>query len=571
MVARLGVTTIASDPSVRFTPPAAPWRIARDEWSSLPLTLDARWRPWQCRQSLHILLWIRSLDGRVLLSAPAVPMNKAAARRGELTARFKILDAGAYNVSVITVQTNLSSFGGRALYHDSHNPGAVLLAAPPATLLVTDSQASSEVSFTSSRVALHLPTTLPTCQLFGTRGEDVLREQLNGRWIRCNAISSRFCEHHACLRDGWLFAPWGCRHKLHTAGEAHLIATKAQRRRQRPLWIVFMGSSIIRGAFHSLVDVLAAKEVAPLFANALSSSPGVGSTTKCWGWSDVRISNALRLSFQDFRLAHYVTDASNATRLLPAIVRLTQLLKEGPDLIVMESFEHIRYSDPGTFGKVIAGLELALRSRSADEWRGRLVLTAAKESAATFGMEGGYCDYPESGEDFVSSSSKAFEALMRRLRPEMRSRLAYWNEDEMAWPMFFDMEAPLKAKGGELTVHWHRYNLWRGQSGSTNSHRGVAGIVSEMSAQIYLSALIAEAGDAEQLQSNATSAHHHHHHHHDEHPKLIEVCNECPLKACCPWQAPIERPAHSLSRAAESLQWLRLEELGLAGCGRTNS
>ena len=554
MVPRLGLTTIASDTGVHVGQMPRPWVVARDQWASIPITLSPRWQPWSCRHSLHIVVWLRSVDGKVVLAAPAVPQTMAASRRGEMLARLKVVDVGTYNVSIVAIQTNLSAAGNRALYHEALNAASVQLAAPPTALWVVG---SSTVPRSPPRLKLHLRTNT-TCRIgFGASRDANWREQLHGRWIRCNALVSRWCERIACLRDGWVFVPWGCVHQLRTATEARTIATKARHERQgRPLWIVFMGSSIIRGTFHSLVDVLAAEAAAPIFANAFNSTPGMGSTTKCWGWSDVRVGEGLRLSFQDFRLAHYVTDESEATRLLPALARLSQLLREGADLIVVETFEHMRYSEPATFRRLMDGFYRVLMDGSGEKWRGRLVLTAAKESPATFGMEGGFCDYPESGEDFADASERAYRGLLRRLPPSMRSRVAHWNEDEMAAPMFVDMEMPLKS--GVLTVHWHRYNLWRGQGERTT--RGVAGIVAEMAGQMYLAALLeGESAAASSVAVPSAAA------------PNIEVCNECPLQACCPWQPPVEKPAHSLTRATgdSPIEWVPLEHLTRASCGRT--
>ena len=569
MVPKLGVTTIASDSGVHVAQMPRPWVVTRDQWSSIPITVSPRWRPWSCRHALHIIVWLRSVDGKVVLAAPAVPQSSTASERGELHARFKVVDVGAYNVSVVAIQTSLDAAGGRALYHEALNAASVTLAASPTALWVVASSAKDPASSGATvprsppRLKLHLRTN-KTCRIaFGVERDQDWREQFHGRWIRCNALTSRWCERIACLRDGWAFVPWGCMHRLHAPAEARAIATHthARRRRQgqaRPLWMVFMGSSIIRGTFHSLVDLLGAEAAAPIFADAFNSTQGVGSATKCWGWSDVQVGSGLRLSFQDFRMSHYVTDASNTTRMLPALARLAQLLREGPDLIVVETFEQLRYSEPTIFGRQLDGLHHVLQGESAVNWRGRLVLTAAKESAATFGMEGGYCQYPVSGEDFLDSSDRAFRGLLRRLSPSMRSRVAHWNEDEMAGPMFVDTEVPLKS--GVVTVHWHRYNMWRGQGESKGGRtpRGVAGIVAEMSAQMYLAALLdgeEEPAAASPPPSSATPS--------------IEVCNECPLRACCPWQAPVERPAHTLTRAAGKIEWEPLERLSLAGCARS--
>ena len=173
----------------------------------------------------------------------------------------------------------------------------------------------------------------------------------------------------------------------------------------------------------------------------------------------------------------------------------------------------------------------------------------------------------------MSASYRAFRSLRHRVLPTMRSRLAYWNEDEMSWPMFFDMEGPLKSKSHELTVHWHRYALWRGQEVGT--HRSVAGIVSEMAAHLYLSALLLEGNVTTFAQRDTPAIDDQLLASTDGEPgRTLEVCNECPLKSCCPWRAPTVRPEHSLSRKkgkfAPATTWLTLDKLELTSCGRNS-
>lgn len=92
---------------------------------------------------------------------------------------------------------------------------------------------------------------------------------------------------YACLRWGWTFRPHeGC---YYDNWHRHELAAYATSDSTPWQWIVFAGTSKLRGAFLSAVDHL------------VKSNPGdFSGIEKCWGRMDVQIGH-LKLTYLDFR------------------------------------------------------------------------------------------------------------------------------------------------------------------------------------------------------------------------------------------------------------------------------
>ncbi|XP_071853234.1 uncharacterized protein [Apostichopus japonicus] len=107
---------------------------------------------------------------------------------------------------------------------------------------------------------------------------------LGGKWITRNLASKK----RGVLRSGWVFQLDWCTFDVFTTDDLAMAAESPS-----PKKIVILGSSVERGIFFSLVDVLLTKEE----KYNLSDSD----FAKCWGYAQVKVGN-LQLVYQDFRI-----------------------------------------------------------------------------------------------------------------------------------------------------------------------------------------------------------------------------------------------------------------------------
>lgn len=138
-------------------------------------------------------------------------------------------------------------------------------------------------------------------------------------------------------------------------------------RENKPVWIVILGTSIVRGIFWAIADVLLRKRFGSLDGR---------STWKCWGWQDLRVGN-VRISFRDFRSngldgswpeieATYVQDTIDNLR---AIGSEEYLGRTGPDLVLMEAHAmHGYLQHPDMIRRHVDMVVDAL----GDQWQGEL-------------------------------------------------------------------------------------------------------------------------------------------------------------------------------------------------------
>ena len=98
------------------------------------------------------------------------------------------------------------------------------------------------------------------------------------------------------LRTGWSFHPSaamggeGCRIETFSREELLSVPPKPDERRETHIYVV--GTSVMRGVYHSLLDLLLPQSDKQAFLASMLK--------KCWGRSDLKKGN-LRLTYQDLR------------------------------------------------------------------------------------------------------------------------------------------------------------------------------------------------------------------------------------------------------------------------------
>ncbi|CAM9817705.1 unnamed protein product [Ectocarpus fasciculatus] len=124
---------------------------------------------------------------------------------------------------------------------------------------------------------------LPLCDAEEEDEEDTFWRM--GSWISSNLASAQ----HGVLRDGWVFQPKNCVHDTFSYDDLMLLAKDVK----EPTWLLILGTSVQRGVFLTLVDMVLAQGQKSDFATS--------SIQKCWGFAEIRVGN-LRLTYQDLRL-----------------------------------------------------------------------------------------------------------------------------------------------------------------------------------------------------------------------------------------------------------------------------
>lgn len=199
---------------------------------------------------------------------------------------------------------------------------------------------------------------------------------------------------------------------------------------------------------------------------------------------------------------------------VPAVQRLWQLAREGPDLIVLEMGPNalVDFIDSGRNDM----------KKFLSVWKGTLVMIPRK-----------FCWLP--GEPDTTPAVKYLRTLVSNdsdsIMPEVSRRVLFWDENSMARGFIFDNESPLDS-GLKLSPHWHRY----GHSG----RRHVFGAVVEMSGQIFLAQLLQswDQSGSSRVPSDTDAC-------------PLEVCADCPEKYTglngTTWRPPQVSPKHTLA------------------------
>jgi hypothetical protein len=503
-----------------------------------------------------LLVWVRSDDGNVIFSAPAI-LNFSSVTQ-ELDVRFTVADPGAYTLQLVSHSQTVTEEGA----HGTHN---VILPVQggPWHINVRDNTTRWVPT-----VNVQFPAKVCTEPTQG-----------NGRWVRCESVGIHF---RNCLRDGWLFVPHACRHEFASIAEV-LIRSKLT---TKPLWLVIGGSSIERGTYHALIDLLAGVRHdthnqtmrAELFLGE-STQPGKGSLVKCWGWFDCQIGH-LRLSYIDLRTVYnYEQDASTLTSYgVQAETRMCELLGEGgagPDVVVLNVI----------LPKVheLASFAVEIMAK-VPRWKGKMVLSAQKNRFLNGGIKMDHVFDREHGRNVHSSMTEAGPGAIAnalstcgvRCRHISPGQLSINDQQIMAWSFVFDMENSMSDTHASQHFHYLAPNkhtnirpsvdtgyddtLLRMQAGICSEWhdtphqdtRIVYGAVVEMDARTMLKHLMDNAGvindpnvHIAKAQSMCAT---------NEPPKVhIRVCADCPETACCPWVPPASNPV-SISTFQKSVQ-----------------
>jgi hypothetical protein len=138
----------------------------------------------------------------------------------------------------------------------------------------------------SGEVTLDI-SNLPSC----TEDDYYNLKKLPGTWIS-SALSPK---PENVLRSGWVFQPEECNWDVLSPTELTALTGEWGRVLQGdgdPMWVLITGSSVQRGVFLTLVDLV----LSTTMKDGMTDSP----LAKCWGYAEVSI-GSLRVSYQDFR------------------------------------------------------------------------------------------------------------------------------------------------------------------------------------------------------------------------------------------------------------------------------
>ena len=101
-----------------------------------------------------------------------------------------------------------------------------------------------------------------------------------GTWISSRLASAK----HGVARDGWVFQPKTCVHDAFSYDDLMLLASL-----EETTWLLVLGSSIQRGVFLTLVDMV--------LAQGQKDDMDSSVIAKCWGYADITVGN-LRITYQ---------------------------------------------------------------------------------------------------------------------------------------------------------------------------------------------------------------------------------------------------------------------------------
>jgi hypothetical protein len=200
---------------------------------------------------------------------------------------------------------------------------------------------------------------LPLCQT-STRNSVV---PWDGHWVGPKFPTA---DGLAPMRTGWRYIPNDCILKTYTTPEIRSLITSPL---SPPKSILVLGSSIDRGIFLSLLDIIVDKE--------FKAELGESKTGKCWGRASVQV-GSLEVTYQDFRPVYINPVEENETQ---AIECHGEYLALGPGLYANTTImfktmfaEHMHWPDviyiAGASGKLL----LKLMALIPFSWDGRVVL-----------------------------------------------------------------------------------------------------------------------------------------------------------------------------------------------------
>jgi len=516
------------------------WSIKADESARFTIRNFEK-QDFNCASGVDLLVWLRSHEGNIILSSPAIPDKDCLP--GELAVNFKVQDPGAYDLTLVAADTKTISEG-------AHGTEARILPIRGDWKLWVRNPTDDVADEIRPVQQFHLPTKICTTV-----------DQPTGRWIKCSAAGISASN---CLRDGWVFVPDKCHHDVSHPSSILKRARKARPDITKPLWIVFLGSSIERGTVHAMVDIIGGVQFdtdkskhlrTSIFGNGTRDEPGKGSSLKCWGWFDVQVGH-LRLSYSDFRTPYMVDDNPP---FLPteeygqqALKRLKEIIDEGPDVIV---YGHSGGKIDNLMGTVVPAVA------SFPNWNGSLVFAPGKQRFLSGGIRAAYCgyhlyNYPAPPISDANVAQRTIRAKVKECGKlscrQAQKKIVVGDEILMAWSFVFDMERPMSEKSA--SQHFHYYSRPGVKkpaalsSGMCNSDgidgREVFGAVPEMAAQMYVAYALQLAGFRSDTGDSKTICNGRKEMHRNTSAPFIQttVCADCPEVSCCPWVPAASNP-----------------------------
>lgn len=206
--------------------------------------------PWNLDPVRFVYVWIANSDQ---MMAAEVSNNGD----GTLTASYSSDIPGEYLVYVEDVRTTRTQYGIQPVSPVVGSPFKLTISGP--SLLDMDA--------------------LPVC---GTDLQDGTPEETwrIGTWMSSKVASAR----HGVMRDGWVFQPKNCVYDTFSYTDLMMLANA-----EKPVWLLVTGTSVQRGIFLSLLDMVLTKDK--------KADMKKSAHQKCWGWTDFRLGN-LRISYQ---------------------------------------------------------------------------------------------------------------------------------------------------------------------------------------------------------------------------------------------------------------------------------
>jgi len=523
-----------------------------------------------------VIAWFESVDTKAVFAIPAFYKNGSE----DLIVRTTIVDPGEYRVHLVGFQSITIEEGARGTVGDIRpimgSPWSLEVSPKTKDEKASDNgdgqaeEATVRTSITDHRALSHTQINAPTrvCDLSD------LESSGKGRWVECDAAG---IAPEQCLFDGWVYLPYNCQWDLVNTIDALEISKEiADARSGQPVWIVVTGSSIERGTLHALVDMLGSignydpatgdidGSVADALFKGINDVRGQGSTTKCWGWYDVQIGN-IRLSYQDFRTV-YMRDKVFKEE---SLNRWSELLNEGPDLIVIGDINQNSYYDPFL-------VDMMKAVADTPSFDGVVAISPQKARLLNGGIGSSYICLPDEMQRLSDVAVEAAPSIAESIRAivnkfvddcgdscsTVADRLVIADESMMSWSFIFDTEDLMS--NPQFSQHFHAYTrdaVPRPPCGSVHSDRRyVVGSVTEMSAHMYLTAtlsrLVGQMGNNFEQRKRSScklkenkafpnfekeiaTAH------------RFKACFSCPVKACCDFPntgwLPARTPYQSLS------------------------
>ena len=210
--------------------------------------------------------WKDDLQLKVVFIGPTLFAAQSVDKLGNLTfaVQFTMADAGRYVAVIDLHQQYIAKQLPRRMYRWAR------ASASPVEVLAFDRHRT----YTGEHCAREIALPQQPCTDVG----------LAGRYVPCDPGARA-----SCLSSGWTWLPETCHYEMFTS---EIVRSKP------PLWIAYMGSSVMRGMFYSTMDMLLGGEQ----SRNLSSAAWF----KCWHYLQLEL-DGFHVSDHDFR-SGYITD-----------------------------------------------------------------------------------------------------------------------------------------------------------------------------------------------------------------------------------------------------------------------